>query len=222
MRPPTIHTGRLWRGLRVGLLGGSFNPAHDGHRHVSLQALKRLRLDAVWWLVSPQNPLKPRAGMATLAARCARAETVARHPRVVVSALEVALGTTRTADTLAHLRRRFPGVRFVWLMGADNLLQIPRWQRWSTIFHSAAIAVFARDSYSLPSLGGQAAKRYARRRHSPRRINQLNGPPPGWVFLRVPLHPASATALRRSGAWAANGTGDDRLPGPQDRLNGLR
>ncbi|MBM3560472.1 MAG: nicotinate-nicotinamide nucleotide adenylyltransferase, partial [Alphaproteobacteria bacterium] len=137
----------LFRGLRVGLLGGSFNPAHDGHRYVSTEALRRLGLDEVWWLVSPQNPLKPAAGMAPLAERLAGARAVARHPRIRITALEARLGTTWTIDTIVALGRRFPGTRFVWLMGADNLVQIPRWRDWSSIFNRIAIAVIARAPY---------------------------------------------------------------------------
>lgn len=131
----------LWAGLRVGLLGGSFNPAHDGHRYISRLALKLLGLDEVWWLVSPQNPLKPAAGMASLGDRLARAQAVADHPRIRVTDLERLLGTRYTADTLAALHRCFPRTRFVWLMGADNLLQVPRWQRWTEIFETTPVAL---------------------------------------------------------------------------------
>ncbi len=131
------------RHRRVGLLGGSFNPAHDGHLHVSREALKRLRLDEIWWLVSPQNPLKPVAGMASLADRLVGARNVAgMGAHIRVTDLEARLGTRYTADTLAALRRRFPRTRFVWLMGADNLRQISRWDRWERIFALAPIAVF--------------------------------------------------------------------------------
>ena len=110
---------------RIGLLGGSFNPAHAGHRHISLEALKRLRLDRVWWLVSPQNPLKEKDGMAPLAEREAVAAAVADHPRIAVSSLETGLGTRYTIDTVQALKQRFPAADFVWLMGADNLRQLP-------------------------------------------------------------------------------------------------
>ena len=186
---------------RIGLLGGSFNPAHDGHRHISLQALHCLRLDEVWWLVAPQNPLKPTAGMAPFEERIANAERVTRHPAIRVSGLETHLGTRFTADTLAALVRRFPAVRFVWLMGADNLAQINRWDRWESIFHSVAVAVFDRSPYSYQSLAGIAAKRFARHRFSSRRSLLLaRMKPPAWAFLHLKCHPASATAIRRDRA----------------------
>jgi nicotinate-nucleotide adenylyltransferase len=194
------------RRRRVGLLGGSFNPAHGGHLHISLEALKRLGLDEVWWLVSPQNPLKPRAGMGSLAERLAGARAVASHPRIKVTDLERRLGTTYTADTLAALTRRFPRIRFVWLMGADNLLQISRWDRWQNIFHLVPIAVFARPSYSLASLSGPAARRYARQRVSLRDARRLaDTDPPAWVFLPTRLDARSATDIRsRRGAPAGH------------------
>lgn len=185
------------RKRRVGLLGGSFNPAHGGHLHISREALKRLALDEVWWLVSPQNPLKPRAGMAPLDERLESARAVARDPRIKVTDIERRLGTVYTADTLAALRRRFPRLRFVWLMGADNLLQISRWERWENIFRLVPIAVFARPSYSLRSLSGPAARRYARWRlplRDARRLAETD--PPAWVFLPVRLDPRSATDIR--------------------------
>lgn len=183
--------------LRVGLLGGSFNPAHGGHRHVSVTALRRLRLDQVWWLVSPQNPLKPRAGMAPQDQRIARAARVARHPRIRVTGLERALGTRYTADTLAKLRPRFPRVRFVWLMGADNLLQIRQWRHWADIFATTPIAIFDRHPYSFKALAGPAARRFARWRRPERQAAHLaEVQPPAWIFLHTRLHPASATALR--------------------------
>jgi nicotinate-nucleotide adenylyltransferase len=181
------------RRLRIGLLGGSFNPAHEGHRHISLIALQRLRLDAVWWLVSPQNPLKPREGMASQAERLGFAQKTARHPRIIPTDIERHLGTRYTVDTLAQLKRRFPCVRFVWLMGADNLIQITRWRRWEKIFASAAVAVFARSPYS-PALYGQAAKRFAHCKTESRKL--FSHAPPAWSFLRIRLHPASATAIR--------------------------
>lgn len=205
MRAASPHrwAGPLHAGLSVGLLGGSFNPAHDGHRHISLYALDTLGLDRVWWLVSPQNPLKPVRGMAPLAQRLAEARAVARHPRIAVTCLERELGTRYTADTLASLVRRFPRTRFVWLMGADNLGQIPRWKRWERIFRTVPVAVFARPAYSLRALGGKAARRFARRRVGVGDIRGLAGrKPPAWAFLRNPLHPASATAIRAARARA--------------------
>jgi len=183
------------------LLGGSFNPAHEGHLHVSAEALKRLGLDEIWWLVAPQNPLKPVAGMAPFMARLEAARVFARDRRIRVLDLEDQLGTRFTADTLAALRTIYPRQRFVWLMGADNLAQLSRWQRWRSIFARVAIAVFARPTYCRRALAGLAANRFARYRirSSARCLASLD--PPVWVFLPVRLDPSSATAIRsRKGA----------------------
>ncbi|MFQ5985036.1 MAG: nicotinate-nucleotide adenylyltransferase [Alphaproteobacteria bacterium] len=184
-------------GQRIGLLGGSFNPAHDGHRDVSLVALVRLHLDRVWWLVSPQSPLKPTTGMAPLEERLAAGRKVARHPRIVVTDLERRLGTVYTADTLAELKRRFPRVRFVWLMGADALAELPRWHDWPAIFAAMPVAIFDRAPYAQQALAGKAARRFARWRlgawEAPRLADLA---PPAWVFLHGRCHPASGTALR--------------------------
>jgi nicotinate (nicotinamide) nucleotide adenylyltransferase/ribosome silencing factor RsfS/YbeB/iojap len=180
-------------------LGGSFNPAHGGHRHVSLLALKHLDLDQVWWLVSPQNPLKPVDGMAPFADRLERARQIAgAHPRIIVIDLESRLGPSRyTADTLSALRRRFTRLRFVWLMGGDNLVQIPRWERWTEIFRTVPIAVFDRPSYSLKALSGRAAKHFARARVPASEARQLAEiKPPAWVFFHTPLDTRSATGIR--------------------------
>lgn len=185
------------RPRKVGLLGGSFNPAHRGHRHISLEALKRLDLDEVWWLVSPQNPLKSARGMAPLAVRLGDAKAVARHRKIKVTDLESRIGTRYTADTLAALHKRFPRTKFVWLMGADNLEQIHHWGQWTTIFATTPLAVFARPTYSLHALSGLAARRYARRRlkgGASRRLADCS--PVAWVFFAIRLDPLSATALR--------------------------
>lgn len=214
-RPPINSWGCRLR-LSVGLLGGSFNPAHEGHRHISLQALRSLGLDEVWWLVAPQNPLKPVDGMAPLAERLAGARRMARHRAIRVSDLEQALGTRYTVDTLAALRRRFPRCRFVWLMGADNLAQISRWGRWTTIFRTCAVAVFDRSPYSYPSLAGKAAQRFARARLPAGRGSLLaTRTPPAWAFLHMRRHPASATAIRRgrSGPMRPDATASDTLAG---------
>ena len=186
------------RRARIGLLGGSFNPAHDGHRHVAETALKLLGLDEVWLLVSPQNPLKPVAGMAPLADRLASARAVAgAHPRIRATAIETALGTRYTVDTLARLRVRFPNVRFVWLMGADNLVQIARWARWPRIFAAVPVAILARSPYSQKALAAKAARRLLRFRLRDGAARGLPGRRlPAWVYLHTRLHPASATAIR--------------------------
>ncbi len=196
-RPPVNPWGDRRR-VRVGLLGGSFNPAHAGHRHIALLAQERLGLDEVWLLVSPQNPLKPARGMAPLARRLAAAQAIAGdHPRLRATAIEQALGTRYTADTLAALRRRFPATRFVWLMGADNLVQVARWHRWMRIFHALPVAFLARSPYSQKALAATAARRLARFRLPAGRARGLaESPPPAWTFLHTRLHPASASALR--------------------------
>ena len=194
---PRPLSGASWAVRKVGLLGGSFNPAHDGHRHISLFALRALRLHQVWWLVSPQNPLKAPHDMAAFAARLAGARRAGGHPRLLVSDLEMQFGTRYTADTLHQLRRRYPRTRFVWLMGADNLLQLPRWRHWHRIFESMPVAAFNRPPYSLKAPTGHAARRFARCRVGASQAGRLaDRAPPAWIFLRNPLHPASATAIR--------------------------
>lgn len=184
-------------GARIGLLGGSFNPAHEGHLAISLDALRRLGLDEVWWLVSPQNPLKPVKDMASLETRLGTARTLARHPRIRPTALEAVLGTRYTAHTLAALKRRFPGVRFVWLMGADNLAQLTQWKDWSDIFNLVVIAVFDRPSYSLRAAAAKAARRFAARRLESSAARALAGKePPAWVFVRNRLNTQSGTQIR--------------------------
>ncbi|HLY46053.1 MAG TPA: nicotinate-nucleotide adenylyltransferase [Stellaceae bacterium] len=183
---------------RIGVLGGSFNPAHGGHMHISREALRRLDLDEVWWLVSPQNPLKPETGMAPFAVRLAEAAAIAAADRRVrVSDIEARLGTRYTADTLQALRRRFPGARFVWLMGGDNLAQFPYWRRWQEIFRSVPIAVFDRPGSASRALAGVAAQRFARARvplRAARRLASLA--PPAWAFFHTRLDPRSATRIR--------------------------
>lgn len=184
------------------MLGGSFNPAHDGHFYISCEALKRLRLDAVWWLVSPQNPLKASDEMAPLAARVASAVAVARHPRIRVTTIEQQFGTRYSVDTIARLQQRFPASRFVWLMGADNLAQMPRWRRWTQIFSTVSIAVFARETYDFKALAGVAAHRYrASRLPAERAASLVDRTPPAWTYLPLRRHPAAATDIRQSGAW---------------------
>ncbi len=184
-------------GPRIGLLGGSFNPAHEGHLHISRLALDYLRLDQVWWLVSPQNPLKGPADMAPLEARLASALVRADDPRIVATDLERELGTVHTAETLSALKARFPDHRFVWLMGADLLLQIPRWHRWRSIFYTVPVAVFARPPYSVRALSSRAARRFDRARIRPFAAGSLAARmPPAWVFLSIRPHAVSATRIR--------------------------
>jgi nicotinate-nucleotide adenylyltransferase len=183
--------------LRIGLLGGSFNPAHAGHRAISLEALKRLRLDRVWWLVSPQNPLKPIDETGDLEQRLAAARTLADHRRLVVTDLERRIHTRYTVDTLAWLTRRCRA-RLVWLIGADNMAQLSRWRRWQRLVRMVPIAVFDREPYSYVALAGRVASAYAKGRVAERRAPVLaESPPPAWVYLRLRRHQASSTALRR-------------------------
>ena len=191
------------RRLRIGLLGGSFNPAHDGHRHIAELALKLLGLDEVWLLVTPQNPLKPTAGMAPFAERLAGAALAAGdHPRIRAAAIEARLGTRFTADTVRALVRRLPRARLVWLMGADNLVQVSRWSRWMRIFRALPVAILARGPYCERALAAKAARRLVRFRLRSDRVRGLAGREslPAWAFLHIRRHPASATAIRAARA----------------------
>ena len=186
----------------VGLLGGSFNPAHDGHRYISLQALKLLGLDEVWWLVSPLNPLKQAKDMASYERRLKIAEDVAAHPQIKISDVERHIGTRYTIDTLTKLKELYPDTGFVWLMGADNLLQFPRWYRWRDIMHTVPVAVFARKNYALKALHATAAAVFNLYRLDPQDAPELAFcKPPAWVFLPVRKHPASSTEIREKGLF---------------------
>lgn len=186
--------------MRIGLLGGSFNPAHSGHLHVATLALRRLQLDQVWLLVSPGNPLKPVAGMAPLAERLQSADRIADGRRVVATAIEARLRTRFTFDTLRALRRLFPLARFVWLMGADNLVQLPRWQHWVEIARLMPFAVVPRPSYNARALSGRAARRLRPSFRRPRSAPALAGfEAPAWTFLPARQNTLSATELRRAG-----------------------
>ena len=201
MIKPHLRNGATFSGLTIGLLGGSFNPAHDGHLAMSLHALKQLGLDQVWWLVSPQNPLKTAKDMATLDRRIGCAKRLATHPRLVVTALETALNTRYTADTLHKLMRRFPGVHFVWLMGADNLRQIPRWQNWHDIFRLVPVAVFRRPGYPAGRGLGCAAISFGNAWNPPgqgRKVaRKARNSLPAWVILDNKLNYTSATKIRK-------------------------
>ena len=189
---------------RVGLLGGSFNPAHGGHRRISLRALAILGLDEVWWLVSPGNPLKPVEGMAPLSARFASARVQARRAPIRVSAIERDLGTRYTADTLCALVRRYPNLRFVWLMGADNLAQLHRWREWRRLARTMPIAVVARPGYDGQALAAPAMAWLGRFRRSPASLLRRKGwSAPTLVHLSTDPDPRSASALRRADPhWA--------------------
>ena len=189
---------------RIGLLGGSFNPAHAGHRHISVEALRLLGLDEVWWLVSPQNPLKAAAGMAPLAARLASARRAARHPRIRPSAIEAQLGTRYAVDTVAALQARFPKTRFIWLAGADILPELHRWRRWRALLRSVPIAVLTRPRYMGVALRAPAmgwARRWRRRQGTA--THWPDWTLPAIVVLDIRATPVSATAIRAADPdWA--------------------
>jgi nicotinate-nucleotide adenylyltransferase len=208
--------------LRIGLLGGSFNPAHGGHRRISLFARQALSLDEVWWLVSPGNPLKPSAGMAPLRARLASARKQARRAAITPTAIEAELGTRYTIDTLRALKRRYPKKQFVWLMGADNLAQFHQWKDWRGVARTMPIAVIARPGYNDAVMVSPAMawlRRYSVPAASFRKPGQWSAP--ALVLLRFDPDQRSATAIRRSHAgWAGKYLGNAEIPAPalRDRL----
>lgn len=194
IRPPPFGDGQ-----RIGLFGGSFNPAHRGHYMVALHALRALRLDWVWWLVSPQNPLKDPAETGEYAARLATARQVACHPRFIVTDLEKRMGTRTTAETLHRLAPVLRRGHFVWIMGADSFANLHRWNDWLDIPATLPLAIMARPGYSLRALGGPAASRFdaaqVPRFMAPRLVTMA---PPAWAFIPMPLRKESSTAIRRA------------------------
>jgi len=207
-RPGALRDGLDLRpGMKVGIFGGSFNPAHDGHAHVAETALRRLDLDRVVWLVSPQNPLKDARESAPLAARMASARAAAAHaaagPSMIVSDFESRIGTYWTIDTLRALVARHPGVRFVWLMGSDNMASFHRWRGWTDIMRLMPVAVIARPGSELDSRAAPAAARFASARVPASRARLLpHLQAPAWAYLTAPLNHRSSTALRaRAGQW---------------------
>ncbi len=186
------------RRMRIGLLGGSFNPAHEGHLHIADSALRKLRLDQVWLLVSPGNPLKIPAGMMPVQTRLASARGIADGRRIIATDIERHLRTRYTIDTLRALRTRFPRAHFVWLMGADNLAQLPRWRRWRGIVANTVFAVMPRPTYNHGALAGQAARTLRPWRIPARQAAALALlPAPAWVFLDIRQNASSATRLRQ-------------------------
>jgi nicotinate-nucleotide adenylyltransferase len=188
-----------YKGMVIGLLGGSFDPAHEGHAHITREAIKRMGLDQVWWLVTPGNPLKARQP-APMADRMRQARKVMPDPKVRITDLEARLGTRATADTLARLKAIYPGVRFVWLMGADNLVQFHKWNRWRDILRAVPVGVLAR-----PGAGVQARLSVAARAFQVHRIYRGEGigskPAPAWCFVNVPLNDMSSSEIRARGEW---------------------
>ena len=184
--------------MRVGLLGGSFNPAHLGHLHVADLARRHLGLDQVWLLVSPGNVLKPKAGMAPFAERLTGARALSDRRWLVATGIEAAFGTRFTIDTLRLLLRRFPGTQFVWIMGADILEQLPRWRRWTEIARRMAFVVLPRPLYNNRALAGQAVHRLRATRKPASQAMLLPGSAPGWAFLPAPQNAISATAIRQA------------------------
>lgn len=188
--------------MRIGLLGGSFNPAHQGHRQISLAAMKRLGLDQVWWVVSPGNPLKETSKVPDLTSRVTAARKIARHPRIVVTGFEGARvkgarGSVYTIDTVRFLRRRYRSVDFVWLMGADNLVSFHRWRGWEKLFGLVPVAVLDRPGYRLKARASKAARRFASAALDESDAPGLAGAePPAWTLLTLPLSGLASTTLR--------------------------
>lgn len=197
IRAPVTSTPLTSAGLKIGLLGGSFNPAHDGHRHISLMAMRQLELDQVWWLVSPQNPLKSEADMAPLDRRLERARALARHPRIHVTDIETELGTRYTVDTVHALQTRFQGTHFIWLMGADNMIELPRWAKWRTLLNTVPVAIYPRPGYTLKARLSPAATAYRAAWLDATDAKALpTSSPPALCFLEGPQSPLSATSIR--------------------------
>ena len=187
-------------GMRIGLYGGTFNPAHAGHRHVSLLAMRRLRLDRLWWVVTPGNPLKERGGLAPACERAAAAQVLARHPRIDVTCFEEEIGAAFTVETLTYVAARCETVRFVWIMGADSLASFHRWRGWRRIARLMPFAVIDRPGWTLRAAGSRAALALA-----PYRVDESDAPilanldPPAWTFLHGPRSFLSSSELRKHG-----------------------
>ena len=194
---PSCAVKGSFKGQTIGLLGGSFNPAHAGHKMITGFALKRLRLNTIWWLVSTQNPLKSMAGMKPLIDRLNTAQSIANHPKVSVKPIEFQFNTLYTADTIRTLKKRYRQTKFVWIMGADNLAQFTEWKDWNKIATMVSIAVFNRPGYSQKALSSRMARRYSGRRISECKSALLAKlKPPRWVFLHTLLNPISSTKIR--------------------------
>jgi len=185
--------------MRIGLLGGSFNPAHEGHRQISLAAIKRLQLHKLWWLITPGNPLKKTDQLPGLDDRLAYARHVASHPKIEVTGFEADLPTPYSLETITYLQRRYPSVDFVWIVGGDVLVQFHHWRNWQRIFLSIPILVADRPGFRHAALASPAARRFAAAQIPEDALGQLtNLPPPAWSYLSLPLCEVSATAIRRA------------------------
>lgn len=190
------------RSKKIGLLGGSFNPAHEGHLYISETALKVLGLDEVWWLISPQNPLKSADDTQLFENRMAQAKALSANPAIRISDFERTHGQTYTSETLVKLKEIYPDCQFVWLMGADNLAQIPKWHKWANIFETVPIAVFDRPGYTFKALGGKAARTYANHRVFPASsgrpiLDFATRSTPAWTFVTHTKHKLSSTYIRK-------------------------
>jgi nicotinate-nucleotide adenylyltransferase len=209
------------RRMRVGVLGGSFNPAHDGHRHVARLARQRFALDQVWLMVSPGNPLKPARGMAPFAERLASARAIADGRRIIATGIEASIGTRHTWATLRRLHRLFPRVEFVWLMGADNLEHFDRWQRWRRIVSKTSLGVLPRPEHNMAALAGRAAHRLRSARLPARQAPMLaSARTPAWIFLPAAQNALSATALRAAPSSAPVTVGAINPPASSSATNG--
>jgi len=197
---PAPASRETWADKQIGLLGGSFNPAHEGHVAISEAALQRLSLDAVWWLVSPQNPLKQAATLAPFDTRVKQAEGIVTNPRIKVMDFEGEENLRYTIETLEWLGQQFPTTNFVWLMGVDCLDDFAKWKSWEKIMNIVPFAIFARPGYSIDAFKGEAAVAWEKNRLPEGEANGLaRKHPPAWVYLEGPLVDVSATQLRRPG-----------------------
>ena len=185
-------------GQKIGLFGGSFNPPHEGHVHVAEQAIQKLKLDFIWWIVTPGNPLKDQSNLAPLGERLSMCRSLANHPGMKITAFEARISTRYTIDTLRHVKRRYPSVNFVWVMGADNLDQFHHWERWQEIANMMPMAVVDRPGSTSSRISSQAAHDLSQFRIKEESASVLaEQSPPAWSFLHGPRNPLSSTLLRQ-------------------------